>query len=144
VVRAYAQSVVKDEWPKLSEHSTSRHTGDLFQALSQQILAIQPAPGHDNVIYGDLVKTLDQLAESREDRLSASDLELPPIFWQVISFLTLLLVVLCAFTEPQRAAFLGGVGAGLGLLIALVFLFDQPFSGDTSVKPDPILQVMST
>jgi Protein of unknown function (DUF4239) len=95
------------------------------------------------------VKITDQLAESRADRLAATDLGLPPIFWQVIALLMALLVGFAAFIEPQRgrAMSLGGVGIGLALLITLVFIFDQPFLGDMSVTPDAIvkaLQVMRT
>lgn len=144
-VLAYAYSVVADEWPKLSEHSSSQRTADLFGALSRRILDIQPAPGRENVIYADLVKLADQLAESREDRLNATDLGLPPIFWEAIALLTLLLVGFAAFVEPRRARAmsLGGLGAGLALLIALVFIFDQPFLGDVSVTPDAIVKALA-
>ncbi len=143
-VQDYAESIVTDEWPKLAEHSSSQRTADLFHTLSQSILAIQPAPGRENVLYSDLVKITDQLAESREDRLAATDLGLPPIFWQVIAFLMVLLVCFAAFIEPQRgrSISLGGVGIGLALLITLVFIFDQPFLGDMSVTPDAIVKVL--
>jgi hypothetical protein len=120
-VHAYAESVVADEWPKLSEHGSSQRTADLLHTLSKLILAIQPTPGRENVIYADLVKITDQLVESREDRLTAADLGLPPIFWEVIAFLLVLLVGFAAFVEPQRgrAISLGGLGIGLALLINL-------------------------
>ena len=140
--RVYAESIVTDEWPKLSEHSSSEHTADLFQTLSRQVLAIRPPPGRESAIYGDLMKIVDQLAESRVERLNASDLGLPPIFWEVIALLTVLLVALCACIDPSRAVFLGGLGAGLALLITLVFIFDQPFLGNVSVSPDPIAKVL--
>jgi hypothetical protein len=144
-VHTYAESVVTDEWPKLSEHNSSPRTADLFATLSQRILDIQPTPGRENVIYADLVKIADQLAESRDNRLTATDLGLQPIFWEVIVFLTLLLVGAAAFVEPRRARALslGGLGAGLAFLIALVFIFDQPFLGDASVTPDPIMKALS-
>jgi hypothetical protein len=41
----------------------------LFRNLSRRVLAIQPVPGHETVIYADLVRLIDQLAESREHRL---------------------------------------------------------------------------
>jgi hypothetical protein len=143
-VHAYGESIVTDEWPKLSENSSSQRTADLFHTLSQAILAIQPTPGRENVIYSDLVKITDQLAESRENRLAETDLGLPPIFWQVIVFLMVLLVGFAAFVEPHRgrAMSLGGLGIGLALLITLVFIFDQPFLGDVSVTPDPIKKVL--
>lgn len=142
-VRAYAQSVVTDEWPKLSEGGHSQVTADLFHSLSQRILAIEPASVRQNIIYGDLVKIVDQLAESRQDRLSATDLALPAIFWETIGFLMVLLITFSAFVEPSRALSLGGLGVGLALLVTLVFIFDQPFLGDISVTPDPMVRVLA-
>jgi len=143
-VWAYAEAVVTDEWPQLSQHASSQHTADLFSALSQRILAIQPTPGRESVIYADLVKTVDQLAESREDRLGETDLGLPVIFWEVIAFQMAMLVGFAAFVEPHRgrAVSLGGLGAGLALLVTLVFIFDQPFLGNVSVTPDPIVRAL--
>ena len=141
-VRAYAQSVVSDEWPKLSEGSNSPVTAQLFRTLSQKILAIEPVPGRQAIIYGDLVKMADQLAESRQDRLSATDLALPSIYWEMIGCLMVLLITFSAFVAPRRAISLGGLGAGLALLITLVFIFDQPFLGDVSVTPDPIVRAL--
>jgi hypothetical protein len=94
------------------------------------------------VLYGDLVRTVDLLTQSREDRLSATDLGLPLIFWEVIGFLMALLVAFAAFVEPQRAFSLGGLGAGLAALITLVFIFDQPFLGHVSATPEPILRAL--
>ena len=145
--RDYAQSVVSDEWPRLSNHSSSDRSAELFRSLSQEVLSIQPAVTRENVIYGDLVKMIDQLAESREDRLAASDIGLPSIFWEVIGALVVLLIGFAAFVNSRHAMSLGGLGAGLALLISLVFIFDQPFLGNMSVKPTPIakaLHVMQT
>src|SRR3954453_13950661 len=108
------------------------------------VVAIQPTPGRESAIYADLMKTTDQLAESREDRLGATDLGLPPIYWEVIGVLLALLVGFAGFVEPQRGRVLslGGLGAGLALLVTLVFIFDQPFLGDVSVRPDPIVRAL--
>lgn len=142
-LRTYAQSVVADEWPKLSAGGDSQVTADLFRSLSQKMLAIEPASARQNIIYGDLVKMVDQLAESRQDRLSATDLALPPIYWETIGFLMVLLIGFSAFVEPRRAVSLGGLGVGLALLITLVFIFDQPFLGNISVTPDPMVKVLA-
>jgi hypothetical protein len=141
-VRVYIESVVADEWPKLSEHSRSEHTGELFRTLTQQILAIQPVSGRGSVIYGDLVRTVDLLAASREDRLDATDLGLPSIFWEAIGVLMALLVAFAAFAERERALALGGLGAGLALLLTLVFIFDQPFLGHMSATPEPMTKAL--
>jgi len=140
----YGDSIVVDEWPKLAGHDSSRRTATLFRALSQQIVAIEPAPGRETVIFAELVKLTEQLAISRDDRLTATDLALPPIFWEVIALMMLLLVGFAAFMEPTQGHIgsLGGLGAGLGLLITLVFIFDQPFLGYASVTPEPIAKAL--
>jgi hypothetical protein len=142
MVRAYTESVVAEEWPKLSQHGSSERTADLFHALTQQILTLRPASGRETVIYGDLVRSVDQLAQSRQERLIATDLGLPPIYWQVIASLMVLLVGFSAFIEPVRAISLGGLGAGLALLITLVFIFDQPFLGNVSVTPAALVHLL--
>jgi hypothetical protein len=136
-VHSYAESIIIDEWPRLTMHENSPRTADLFHAMSQLILTIEPTSRREMVIYAELVKIIDQLAESRGERLNATDLVLPPIFWEVIAFLMVLLIGFAAFVEPQNghAVSLAGVGVGLALLIALVVIFDQPFRGHASVNP---------
>jgi hypothetical protein len=143
-VRAYGASVVADEWPRLSQHGRSQHTAELFRDLTGRVLAIQPSSARGNVLYGDLVRTVDLLAESRGSRLGATELGLPPVFWLVIGFLMALLLAFAALVEPQRAFSLGGLGAGLASLITLVFLFDQPFLGHVSASPEPIVRALQT
>lgn len=143
-VQAYTDSVAVDEWPKLSENGHSERTDGLFRELTRRVLAIQPTSSHGSVIYGDLVRTVDQLTASREDRLDATDLGLPPIFWEVISFLMALLVMFAAFVEPHRALSLGGLGVGLALLITLVFIFDQPFLGHVSATAEPMVKALQS
>lgn len=138
----YAQSVVSDEWPRLAKHGYSPRSTELFRMLSQRVLSIQPTATRENIIYGDLVRMTDQLAESRELRLAESDLALPPIFWEVIGSLTILLIIFAGFVNARHAMSLGGLGAGVALLIALVFIFDQPFLGDSSVRPTAIVNVI--
>lgn len=101
--RDYAQSVVSDEWPRLGKHSYSPRATELFRMLSQWVLSIQPTVARENVIYGDLVRMTDQLAESREERLASSNVALPPIFWEVIGSLTILLIIFAGFVNARHA-----------------------------------------
>jgi hypothetical protein len=140
--RDYAQSVVSDEWFRLAKHSYSPRSTELFRLLSQRVLSIQPTAARENVIYSDLVRMTDQLAESRQERLAESELALPPIFWEVIGSLTILLIIFAGFVNERHAMSLGGLGAGVALLISLVFIFDQPFLGDSSVRPNAILNTI--
>jgi ABC-type transporter Mla maintaining outer membrane lipid asymmetry ATPase subunit MlaF len=55
------------------------------------------------------------------------------------------LLLLAAFSEATlgRAVALGAQGFGLALLVALVFIYDEPFKGQSSVSSEPIVTVIA-
>ena len=59
--------------------------------------------------------------------------------------LLIVLLLLAAFSEATFgcAVALGGLGFGLALLVALVFIFDEPFKGQNAVSPQPIVTVIA-
>ena len=147
-LRDYADSIVKDEWPQLRKGNPSERTTALFRPFSRGIFAIDPMPGRQSLIYTEMLKKADELALDRKARLvAASRLKLPSIFWEIIVFLLLTLMLLASFSESKlsltRVVALGGEGFGLALLVAFVFICDQPFKGHTSVSPDPIIKVIA-
>ena len=86
-----------------------------------------------------MLKKVDEIAADRKARVvAATKVELPPIFWQIIIALLVILSVLATFSEATsgRAVALAGQGFALALLVALVFIFDEPFKGHSSVSPE--------
>lgn len=144
-LRDYANSIVWYEWPELGKHRQSEQTTALFRPISTGILAIEPPPGRQSLIYAEMLKKVDDIAADRKARLVATTLELPTIFWQTIFGLLVIVVLLATFSEATfgRAVALGCQGFGLALLVALVFIFDEPFKGQTSVSSDPIVRVIA-
>jgi Protein of unknown function (DUF4239) len=138
----YADSIAKDEWPELRKGRSSQRTREFFRPISRGILAMEPGPGRQSLIYAELLKKADELAADRDARVvAASLLKLPSVFWLILTFLLSTLLVLAVFTEaaPGQATALCGLGFGIGLLVALVFIFDEPFKGQVSVSPKPII-----
>lgn len=142
----YAKSIVTDEWPELSKAKASGRTAALFRPISRGIIAIEPTAVRQSVLYAELLKKSDEIAGDRKARLvAATKLELPAIFWQAIVGLFAMLFVLAASLEctSGRVRALGAQGFGLALLVALVFIFDEPFKGQTAVSPGPIVTVIA-
>ena len=145
-LRDYANSIVTDEWPELRKGRQSERTTALFRPISRSILAIDPTPGRQSLIYAEMLKKVDEIAADRKARVvAATKLELPSIFWEAIIALLVILLLLASFSEATfgRAVALGGQGFGLALLVGLVFIWDEPFKGQTSVSPDPIIKVIA-
>jgi hypothetical protein len=147
-LREYANSIVSDEWPQLSKSRVSGRTTRLLRELTQDLSALDPEPGRQSLIYPEMVKKIDELTLARETRLVAAiNIRLAPIFWESIVFLLLILLILAALSEStfslSAALALGCQGFAVTLLVALVFVFDRPFRGRTSVSPQPITKVIA-
>ena len=114
-LREYANSILKDEWRELRKGRASWRTTRQLRELSQDVSAIDPAPGRQSVIYAEILKKVDELAAARESRLvAAANIRLAPIFWETIVLLLLILLVLASFSEmtysPGGAIALGCQG----------------------------------
>ncbi|MDP1750357.1 MAG: DUF4239 domain-containing protein [Reyranella sp.] len=142
---AYAKSIVKDEWPAMLTDQGSEKTRALYVPVAQGILAIDPTTPRQIQIYAEMLKSLDGIAEVRDQRLNALGLGLPAIYWQVVLFSAFMVILVSATIEqtPFRAAVLAAQAAVLGAFIGFVFLMDQPFKGDTAVDADSIVQAIA-
>jgi Protein of unknown function (DUF4239) len=147
-LREYANSIVNDEWPQLSKSRVSGRSTRLLRELTRDFSALDPEPGRQSLIYPEMLKKIDELTLARETRLVAAiNIRLAPIFWESIGFLLLILLILAALSEStfslSAALALGCQGFALTLLVALVFVFDRPFRGRTSVSPQPVIKVIA-
>ena len=147
-LREYANSIVNDEWPQLSKSRVSGRTTRLLREVSQDVSAVDPDPGRQSLLYTEMLKKVDELTLARESRLVAAiSIRLAPIFWETILFLLLILLILAALSETTfslgGAVALGCQGFAVTLLVALVFVFDRPFTSQTGISAQPILKVIA-
>lgn len=142
---AYGQSIVDEEWPALAEADRSEATDDAYNALSKQARSVSPADARQQAMYAELLKSLDDLADLREQRIAESEADLPDFFWITALGLLgvgLVLALLAADTLATSVS-LGATAAAIALLMSFVIIVDQPFEGDTSVKPREILKALA-
>jgi hypothetical protein len=144
---AYGQSMVTDEWPRLASGGRSAMTDDLFNALAKGIRDLSPDDARQQTMYAELVKTLDELADLREEVLAGADSEtsgLPAFFWSTIVGLIAVAFCLATFTVPSlgRTVAVGAAAAAVAMLLAFVIIVDVPFEGDTSVSPRPLQKAL--
>jgi hypothetical protein len=145
-LRAYAESVVRDEWPTMSHGQSSPVTTQVFNHL---FVVAQTLPAVSN--NGDISTELNDLSQSRTELLLGSGAALPDIFWFILLVGAVLAIVLSVlfFTETPRAHGLMAVAAAVIVCtsIWLILELDFPLSGDTAFKPDAFeraLYVIST
>jgi hypothetical protein len=146
LVRAYAQSIVRDEWARMLRGKPSRPTSLAYAQLSRAVMAMDPVPGRQSLIFAELLKSLDAAAESREKRLANVRVGLPTIYWAVILFATLTLLFVSSTIGPTRlrTTVLAAQLAVLGAFIGFTFIMDAPFLGESAVRPVALTQAIQS
>jgi hypothetical protein len=141
----YTTSVIEDEWPALRDGQRSPDTGLKLAPLSRAVFQLDPQPGRQVTIYGEMIKSIDEIVDEREQRVSTANLQLHSEFWLVTFLLGLILVALSTVIEAvaYHTLSIAAQGLALALLAALVFCSDGPFKGNISVSPAPIIKVLA-
>ncbi|NKC30250.1 bestrophin-like domain [Falsiroseomonas selenitidurans] len=136
-VMAYLHSVVDTEFHRMADHGRDPTTQRLAETLEHAVYAA--AAGASDSVAADLMEQADDLDQAREERLHAATTGLPRAFWLLIAMLLGLLVATGVLYPPRRhtIGMLGVQAAGVGSLVAFVFLMDQPFRGHLSVSAAP-------
>jgi hypothetical protein len=139
VLRAYLRSIAEEEFHTMTAAGRHGATQDLAEALeSAAYAAAALLPGS---LSEDMLQEIDVVEAAREARLQAAAVRLPPEFWLLIILLSALIVATGALYPPRAhvVALLSIQAAGLGALVAFVFVLEQPFHGTLTVSPEPYL-----
>jgi hypothetical protein len=145
-LRAYTESVMRDEWTTMSHSESSPVTTRLFNHLFVVAASLPATSTRD-----DISTELADLSEARTGLLLASGSALPDVFWFTLILGGVFAISLSVFyfTEIPRAHGLMAVAAAIVICTSLwlILIIDYPLSGDTAVKPDAFeraLYVLST
>lgn len=140
---AYLHSRIEEEWPMLSHGDRSDATDEVFSRLSKAVRALSPADARQTTMYGEIIKSLDDMADMRELTIEESDptaFSLGAFYWIAISAFCGIGFFLALFARPSLAsvATLGAATSAVALMLAMLIIVDQPFQGETSVSPSPL------
>jgi len=145
LLKNYARAIVEHDWPAMLSDRQDKATTRAFTPISKGVLAIEPGSPRQTLILGEMLKSLDSIAEARAARLSLATVELPNIYWVVVLFAVAIVVfVSCTIPRtPFRTLLLVAQAAVLGAFVGFVFVMDQPFKGQTAIGPDSFVQTIA-
>lgn len=140
----YARAIVADEWPAMLQGQPSDRTRAVLAHLSSLVLSLDPQGNRQTMIYGEILRSYDGVAEARDQRLAAVNVALPAAYWQVVLFAVAMLLFISATMQRSafRATVLAAQMAVIGAFLGFVFIQDQPFKGQMAVDADPFVQVI--
>ena len=148
LLRAYVNSVVTDEWPRLARRpaALSPETDGDLKALWAEVRRLQPVVRNINPnLSGDLGDYFRKIEDARVSRLSAAVDAIPDVVWLMIGLYFFTASVLAGRHKLTRyglqVVFIQM--SALGVILALDIIIDNPFGGDTSLGPERIMAAIS-
>lgn len=143
--RAYVRLVIDEEWPALAQRSSSERAHAALVELWGVYTAMDPQHRTDP-IYDESLARLNELTESRHQRLLAADEQLPAIMWTLVvtgGIAVLVLSLNAGVPKNWQARMIVAVPAGMiSLAILLIGTLEGPFQGGLSVSPEPFVSVL--
>jgi hypothetical protein len=139
LVIAYGQAVA-DGFPLLCEgHGTTR-SATLLHQLERNGEPAQPS------LRGELNRELATLEDLRSRRVHAAVSGVPDELWLGLIALSLILIAMTSFVQPERGDMHVALVAFVAFAIALVFWvaasLDFPYCGGTTISPVPLQQTL--
>jgi len=103
----------------------------------------QPLMTHE-LMQNELLRYLDAMMVSREQRLAAVTASIPRVLWYVVIIGAFVMIAFLWMLHMELVSqiILGGITAFfLGIMIFLIYAMDRPLQGAVSVPPDSFQSV---
>ena len=144
-VRAYTRLVIEKEWPAMVDGESSPETWDEYNRLWRTYHEFQPQNEHQRTWYAESLRRLNELGDSRRDRLLNVRSGVPSVIWTVLLGGGAVTIGFSFLFGAPNARAQGLMTAGLSLTIGVVLLailaLEQPYAGITRVQPRAFYQV---
>jgi len=147
LLRRYIADVVAQEWPLMAHGTANLRAipGVLSEAL-QATLALNPSSEGQKTAQRDIATALETALDARRQRIIVSESKVNLLKWACLFIqAACALVAIAVVHSDNRIASMIALGifaTGIATSTLLILAYDRPFTGDVSIKPDPLLQVM--
>jgi hypothetical protein len=144
-VRAYARSVIEKEWPAMAQGESSAETWEEYKQLWRAYHEFRPQDDQQRAWYAEAIRALNELGDSRRDRLLRIRFGLPTVIWSVLLAGGVVTIGFTFLFGTRNAWAQGLMTASLALTIGVVLLsivaLEHPFAGISRVYPTAFHQV---
>ena len=144
-LRSYTHRVIYVGWPEQQRGVLPVEDRVALDTLQKDFQSFEPTTEAQRVLESDISREFDTLEESRSIRLDSVTDKLPTPLWALILVGALICIVLTWFFHMESlrihiwmTVLLCGL---LGLMIFIVAALDNPYRGEISVSPEPLVRV---
>ena len=140
LIRAYIEETAAVEWPLMA-----RQTASLTEALQLVLSLTTAAPGQQTA-QREITSAIETALDARRQRIIISRSEVNFVKWsclylQAVCALLAIALVHCDDRLASAVA-MGLFATGVAASVLLIAAHDRPFTGQISVTPESLLQIM--
>jgi hypothetical protein len=147
LLRQYVEQAVNVEWPMMAHQAASLRAAPpaLAEAL-QFVASMTPQGAGQQTAHREIVASLQTALDARRQRIIVSNAEVNPVKWWCLYLQAAcaLLVIGLVHCDNRLAASIamGLFATGVAASVLLIAAHDRPFTGQISISPEPLLQIM--
>ena len=143
-LRDYTHYVIDKDWPAHRIGLVPEGGEHRLQVFRSTLMSYEPATKTHELLHSELLRYLDAMMVSREQRLAAVTASIPRVLWYVVFIGAFLMIAFLWMLHMELVPqiLLGGITAFfLGIMIFLIYALDRPLQGAVSVPPDSFRSV---
>ena len=147
LIRRYIADAVTQEWPMMAQGTATLRAipGVLAEAL-RATLALTPTSEGQKTAQRQIAAALETALDARRQRIIISQSQVDLLKWACLFLQAVCALVAIAMvhSDDRLASIiaLGIFATGVAASMLLILTYDRPFTGEISIRPDPLLQVM--
>ncbi len=147
LIRGYIQDAVTQEWPAMARRNATLTIVPVRMGEALRlVLSLTPRGDGQVAAQREMVGSLQTALDARRQRIILSESSINWIKWTVLlvqAGLTLLTVAMVHSDNREANRIILAIFAtGVGVAVVLIAAHSRPFTGDISVRPTVLLQVM--
>ena len=147
LVRSYVEQAATVEWPEMAHQTASlRGTPTALAEALQMVVAMTPQGVGQQTAQREIISALGIALDARRQRIIVSQSEVDAVKWWCLylqAVCELLAIAIVHFDNRLASAIASGLFAtGVAASVLLIAAHDRPFTGQISVSPSPLLQIV--
>ena len=150
LIDRHIEEAVNEGWPAMAQQratlSTLRATA-LIEPL-QDTLTLNPADDSQRIAQSEMVKALHTALDARRQRIVVSQSAVGRVKWAgiLLQGLCTLIAIAMVHSDNRLASAIAMTlfATGIALSLLLIAAYSRPFTGEISVRPDLLKQVITS
>jgi len=147
LIRRHIEQATTQEWPMMAKGTaTLRFTPPLVAEALQLTLSLSPNTEGAKNAQREIATALETAFDARRQRIIISQSQVNSVKWLCLFVQAAAVLFAIAMTHCDNriaaSISLGLFATGIAASVLLIVAHDRPFTGEISVGPAPLLQVM--